>query len=151
MSPQSVVLAAIPKVDSVARLRGVAHHLLDKLFDSTPDLPRRCMELVLQTSPLPLTHLVLLSLIVTYQPRGGKRDTFISENYPQVVRLFCSTVLGSRVQPDHMVVGNMAGIFKKVTREIFKEHLLPAMLKALLRNPDELTKSKLLCGIHLRL
>ena len=62
----------------------------------------------------------------------------------RVIKLFASSVLSSRVCPDELVIKNCADLFMKVTHQIFQDYLLPAMLKALLRNPEELIKSEYL-------
>lgn len=144
------MLAAIPDLPATRRIREKAHHLLFVLFSLTPDLSQCCFQLLLTaaaSSPSPLApymYLVPLSLVIVYhtQNKGGGGSGFLSDKYVEVLNLFSTHVLGSRVRPDHMVVGNCAGIFKKVTHQLFKEYLLQPLLKALLRNPDELTKSE---------
>lgn len=127
-------------------MRTEAHRLVFQLFTTSPDLPQQCFDLILTMSslllPLPLPYLVTLSLIVICCAKNKGKDDFIGTRYVELIKLFCTGVLGSRACPDYMIVGNCAGLFKKVTREIFTEHLLPAILKALLRNPDELIKSE---------
>ena len=113
-----------------------------KLFATYPSLIQQFVTLILSAASPPLSSLVLLGLILAYAVKNKQIYDVIQPRYIDVVKLFCTLVLGSRVSPNHLIVSNCAGLFKKVTRDIFKEHLLPAILKALLRNPDELTKCK---------
>lgn len=65
--------------------------------------------------------------------------------YQDVLKLFATSVLGSRVRPEQLVIMSCRDVLKKVTHSLFKECLYPALCKALLRNPDELMSSKSLC------
>lgn len=67
---------------------------------------------------------------------------FPTDEYTVVMEHFVKSVLNSTVRPDYVLLESAAGIFKKVTRQVFKDVLFPGMLKALLRNPDELTRGE---------
>lgn len=110
-----------------------------RLFASHPDLCRDCLKVVVAAPSFQLSSLVLLGVLLTHLFKSQEE---LSVEYVDVLKLFAVSVLGSRTRPDYMVVGNCAGIFKKVTRQQFEELLLPSMLKALRRNPDELMKSE---------
>lgn len=69
--------------------------------------------------------------------------------YKGVLKQFATHVLGSRVRPDQLIIMSCESVFKKVTHSLFKEFLLPALLKALLRNPDELMSSECLWCVHM--
>ena len=138
---QSRLVSAV-LATSNTRISSLGQRQISQLFANSPDLPGKCCELILAVAPsdLPHSYFVLLSLIV---PSKGK-DLNLEKIYVEIVKLFCAAVLGSRVCPDHLIIRCCAGLFKQVTRDVFKEYLLPAILKALLRNPDELTPSKFL-------
>lgn len=130
---QCTFIAAIPNIPEVGRLRVNARHSVRHLF-TNPGLVLGCLELVLGASVLTPLHLVLLDIIVVHFFPSA------SHKYLELVKCFCEVVLGSRVMPDYLILENCAGFFKMVTHQIFKDCLLPAMLKALLRNPDELIR-----------
>lgn len=141
---QSTLLAAIPFSPKATLLWEKAYNLVHSLFSSSPSFTHGCFQLALSAVPTSLSSFVVLAAIVSYYcaQQGGKKgqskDWLNEEAYLKVVTSFVSHVLGLRERPDRQVMGNCGGLFKRVTHSIFKDHLLPAIRKAILRNPEEL-------------
>ena len=137
---QSTFLSAIPASPPTQRLRDVAlrymfHFLTTKLAIS-------CLEVLVSSSTFALRKMVLISVLVTFL---YKREELPMTLYEVVLEQFKTHILGSRVRLEPLILGSCMGMFKKVTHPLFKEYLLPAILKALLRNPDELMDG--MCGV----
>jgi len=136
-------LAAIPCNGPSKKLWEKALHFVFKVFSAKSDLPLSCFQLIVANAGnVSLIWLVTLSIVVMYFSQKSGSCNFFSENYPEALKLFASWVFGSRMLLDYRVVRNCAGIFKMVTHPLFKDYLLQPMLKALLRNPDELVKGE---------
>lgn len=124
----------------VSKIKGDAQRLVNGLFASFPSLLDQFLRVILVDSTFSPTFLPLLDYIFGYYV-SSKLD-FPAEKFTKAMELFSKSVLGSTTRPDYMLLESCTGIFKKVTRQTFQDVLLPAMLKALLRNPDELTRSE---------
>ena len=139
---QSIVLAAIPNSPETSSLWEKACHIVFTLF-SSPSFMRRCFQLALAAAPSSLPTFVLLSVIVSYcTSQKGDTEDWLKDVYVELVNCFISSVLGRRERPDKWVIGSCGGLFKRVTHSTFKELFLPAIKKALLRNPEELMSGK---------
>ena len=138
---QSVFLSAFPATPSTRRLfTGVRKELMRRLLN--PGVASRWLSLLLSASSFKFHYLVLLATVLAYYMQNEASADFPVALYPDVLRLFASFVLGSRERPDRVIIQGCGDLFKKVTHATFKDILLPALRKALLRNPDELMFSK---------
>lgn len=131
---QSIFLAPIV----ASKMKNEARKVMGRLFSTSPSLLKPCLQLVLGASTFSLVFLPLLDLVFWYYT-SNKLD-FPTEDYVAVMKCFAKLVLDSTVRPNYALLESCAGIFKKVTRRMFEDVLLSGMLKALLRNPDELTR-----------
>ena len=112
------------------RVRKVGFGLVERTL-SSPGLQEQCLQIILQGN-LSFLQLFLL-LDILYR-------TYTTDSYQDSMRLFSKHILDGRTRPDYVVLESIAGIFKKVTHQMFQQIFLPSILKALLRNPDELTR-----------
>lgn len=121
-------------------MKDEARKLMGRLFSTTPSLLKQCLRLTLGASTFSLIFLPLLDHLFWYYT-SNKLD-FPTDDYVAAMKCFAKLVLDGTLRPDYVLLESCPGIFKKVAREMFEEVLLPGMLKALLRNPDELTRGR---------
>jgi hypothetical protein len=117
-----------------------AWRLMSQLFSSSPSFLNQCCRIILGTSTFSLVFLPLLDIVFRYY--RTKKLGFPLEDYTMVMKHVAKSVLDVTVRPDYTLLECCVGIFKNVSKQVFESVLLPGMLKALLRNPDELTRGE---------
>lgn len=125
---------------ATSKMKDVATKQINRLISSSPSFQKLSLQLILTAPTFSLSFLPFLDCIISNYL--SSKVEFPFKEYEDVMRLFSKSVLNGTSRPDYMVLESSTGIFKKVTRQLFEEILLPAMLKALLRNPDELTRGE---------
>lgn len=123
-----------------SKIKDRSRKLVNNLFSSHPSLLERFLRVMLVDASFSPTFLPLLDYTFTYYV-SSKLD-FPTEKFAKAMEAFSKSVLGSTTRPDYLLLESCTGVFKKVSRQTFQDTLLPAMLKALLRNPDELTRGE---------
>jgi len=141
---QSTFLAAIPATPTVKKLCKTARDELARTL-LNPKSAGNWLTILVGASPFQHQYLVLLAVVLGWYLLQSEPVKFPCDLYLNVVKLFVTSVLGSRSPPVLLIIVSCTEIFKKVTHSIFKEVLLPVMASKL-RNLDELMASKFSTG-----
>jgi len=112
---------------------------LHRLWHSREGLARQFLDCLLSGAEPYLPSLCLLGLLSEYCSRKGEKLE-ISKQEALLVH-FSKVVLASRTKPQQSIVVTCVPIFKRTSHVQFSSLLLPATLKCLLRNPDELLEA----------
>ncbi len=138
---QATFLAAIPASGASKRLSVIACSTVTRNLVNTATAVR-WLGLMVSAPTFNLAFWPLIVLLLAYLLKHQSSAGFPETLYLDLLKRFVSSVLGSRERPDDVIIERCAILFKKVTHALFKDLLLPAMRKALLRSPDELVASE---------
>ncbi|XP_022236882.1 eIF-2-alpha kinase activator GCN1-like, partial [Limulus polyphemus] len=90
---------------------------------------------VLETCEPAVSILIMWGTLVKYLT-GSKSSTAIIKHKRQFLELFTKIVLGSKTKPSLFTLEHSRYLLRQVSHDDFKELLLPALQKAMLRNPE---------------
>ena len=135
---QSIFLSAIPNAPATSKLWQAAVKTLFSLWQSKKGLAKDCISLLVNGN-ITIPSLSLLGVLVD---SCSQHEGLEQAEQDSVLTYFSKAVLAGRSKPLQSIIVSSGPIFRRTTHTQFSSILLPATLKCLLRNPDELLEGK---------
>ncbi|XP_076367337.1 lethal (3) 80Fj isoform X2 [Tachypleus tridentatus] len=147
---QSVLLMCIVGA-RCSLLSNKANKKFFQLWNENPSSITHYLE-ILETCEPAVNILIIWGTLVKYLT-GSKSSVTITKHKKQFLELFTKIILGSKTKPSLFALEHSRYLLRQVSHDDFKELLLPALQKAMLRNPEVIlqTVGHVLSGVTLDL
>ncbi|XP_005111057.1 eIF-2-alpha kinase activator GCN1 [Aplysia californica] len=115
-------------------MKAAAYRKLKRIWREVPGSVEKCSEIVTQLEPS-FHSLPLIAYIMTFL--ASTSENSLLQKYKKLfLEIYLKQVIASRVAPPLWVLLSSAELLRHVTHEEFKEQVLPAAQKAMLRSPE---------------
>nr|CAD7392316.1 unnamed protein product [Timema cristinae] len=128
------VLLSVVAAAGVGRNTAKAYKILSTMWKSVKGSEELYSNAL--TSAEPSAHIVVFGSYLIRYLSETKRTELIAKYKPSLLDIFIKVAISCKNKPALYIVKESEPLLKHVTHEEFKQFLLPAMQKAMLRNPE---------------